>query len=159
MVTWCWIDFGSGYREVRGSRLFTASGMQYFHVFNISLCGKEPVNCANNITFQSEGESKSVNSFRCYLMKAPLPRLFFSRLGHGADLPDDVDSVSESGRFRQLLVDSVGYFGRPSDWYDNSGPSGWHPSPRGILERQGSPRLLRHSHVNKYTLNIPFIWV
>jgi len=30
--------------------LFTASGMQYFHVFNISLCGMEPVKCANNIT-------------------------------------------------------------------------------------------------------------
>jgi len=56
---------GSGYREVRGSRLFTASGMQYFHVFNISLCGKEPVNCANNITFQTEGEPKSVMALIC----------------------------------------------------------------------------------------------
>ena len=45
--------------------LFTASGMQYFHVFNISLCGMEPVRCANNITFQQDSaisgtEPKSV---------------------------------------------------------------------------------------------------
>ncbi|XP_046636514.1 endosome/lysosome-associated apoptosis and autophagy regulator family member 2-like isoform X2 [Daphnia pulicaria] len=56
---------GSKFHEVRGSLLFTASGMQYFHVFNISLCGREPVNCANNITFQAEGEPKSVKALIC----------------------------------------------------------------------------------------------
>ena len=59
-------DIQSKFHEVRGSMLFTASGMQYFHVFNISLCGKEPVNCANNISFALEGEPKSVRNPQYY---------------------------------------------------------------------------------------------
>ena len=40
--------------------LFTASGIEYFHIFNISLCGKEPVTCVNNITFQPDAEPNIV---------------------------------------------------------------------------------------------------
>ncbi|GFR88566.1 UPF0577 protein KIAA1324-like homolog [Elysia marginata] len=51
-------DFSSlnGVRFVTGSRLFTGSGTQYFHGFNISLCnhGNEPLpTCVNNVTGDS----------------------------------------------------------------------------------------------------------
>lgn len=55
------VELDSKFHEVRGSMLFTASGMQYFHVFNISLCAHEPVVCANNMTFPPEGEPDVVS--------------------------------------------------------------------------------------------------
>ncbi|KAH7948001.1 hypothetical protein HPB52_017604 [Rhipicephalus sanguineus] len=58
------------YLEVRGRKLFTASGTQYYHVFNISLCGNEgkPVAvCGNNVTYhmQDEFSGDSVMSQVC----------------------------------------------------------------------------------------------
>lgn len=43
------------YIEVRGSHLFTFSGTQYFHLFNISLCGRSLAVCRNNVTYHSIG--------------------------------------------------------------------------------------------------------
>ncbi|CAB3379879.1 Hypothetical predicted protein [Cloeon dipterum] len=56
---------------VRGSRLFTASGAQYFHVFNISLCGNTQAQCSNNISYQVDGTSSQVNSFVCRTTMVP----------------------------------------------------------------------------------------
>ncbi|GFY63450.1 UPF0577 protein KIAA1324-like [Trichonephila inaurata madagascariensis] len=58
------------YMEVKGSPLFTASGTQYFHVFNISLCGQngKPTSvCRNNVTYHSldPQTEEMVNSFVC----------------------------------------------------------------------------------------------
>ena len=58
------------YTEVRGSPLFTASGTQYFHVFNISLCGQggKPIaECKNNVTYHSldPQTEEMVSSFVC----------------------------------------------------------------------------------------------
>ncbi|KAG8189614.1 hypothetical protein JTE90_018969 [Oedothorax gibbosus] len=58
------------YTEVKGNPLFTASGTQYFHVFNISLCGQggKPASvCRNNVTYHSldPQTEEVVNSFVC----------------------------------------------------------------------------------------------
>ncbi|XP_064632414.1 endosome/lysosome-associated apoptosis and autophagy regulator family member 2-like isoform X4 [Lineus longissimus] len=46
---------------VTGAHLFTSSGTQYYHIFNISLCGKEMVqsNCYNNFTVGTQGPTTS----------------------------------------------------------------------------------------------------
>lgn len=56
--------------EIRGRKLFTASGTQYYHAFNISLCsnqGKPAAVCANNVTYHMQDEylSDSVHSQVC----------------------------------------------------------------------------------------------
>ncbi|CAG5119804.1 unnamed protein product, partial [Candidula unifasciata] len=56
--------------SVTGSRLFTASGTQYYHSFNISLCNsgnKALPLCVNNITSQSviQNQLKSLSSMVC----------------------------------------------------------------------------------------------
>ncbi|XP_074646985.1 endosome/lysosome-associated apoptosis and autophagy regulator family member 2-like [Tubulanus polymorphus] len=45
-------DFSAlkGPRSVIGTKLFTSSGTQYFHVFKLSLCGKQLASCSNNFT-------------------------------------------------------------------------------------------------------------
>jgi hypothetical protein len=123
----------SKFHEVRGSLLFTTSGMQYFHVFNISLCGREPVNCANNITFQAEGEPKSVE-FLSFLNLLPVFIVIFafeSIAGESVDLPDDTDTFAECGCFRrkQSPFDTISDVRRPPAWnnkrspvWGNSGP-------------------------------------
>ncbi|XP_033608891.1 UPF0577 protein KIAA1324-like homolog [Cryptotermes secundus] len=50
---------------VKGSRLFTASGAQYYHLFNISLCGQTAALCSNNVSYQIEGQTSQVKSFVC----------------------------------------------------------------------------------------------
>ncbi|CAG2067079.1 unnamed protein product, partial [Timema podura] len=45
---------------VKGSQLFTASGAQYYHLFNISLCGETAAVCSNNFSYQAEGDSAQV---------------------------------------------------------------------------------------------------
>ena len=35
---------------ISGTRLFTASGTQYYHLFNISLCGEVAASCSDNIS-------------------------------------------------------------------------------------------------------------
>ncbi|CAH1782541.1 unnamed protein product [Owenia fusiformis] len=48
-----------------GARLFTSSGTQYYHTFNISLCGHEGLGealCANNVTQSSDGTAESSKS-------------------------------------------------------------------------------------------------
>lgn len=45
--------------ELRGRKLFTASGTQYYHAFNISLCGndgKPAAMCTNNVTYHMQDE-------------------------------------------------------------------------------------------------------
>ncbi|XP_042895596.1 endosome/lysosome-associated apoptosis and autophagy regulator family member 2 isoform X1 [Parasteatoda tepidariorum] len=64
------------FTEVRGSPLFTASGTQYFHVFNISLCGssgKPVAMCKNNVTYHSldPQTEEMVNSFICRATVVP----------------------------------------------------------------------------------------
>jgi len=46
---------------VKGSRLFTASGAQYYHLFNISLCGQTAAVCTNNVSYQVEGQTSQVS--------------------------------------------------------------------------------------------------
>jgi hypothetical protein len=55
------IIFYSTY-SIRGSHLFTASGAQYFHLFNISLCGKAPAQCFNNVSYQMDGQTSQVST-------------------------------------------------------------------------------------------------
>ncbi|XP_068081917.1 endosome/lysosome-associated apoptosis and autophagy regulator family member 2 isoform X2 [Anabrus simplex] len=43
---------------VKGNRLFTASGAQYYHLFNISLCGT-----SLNNSYDMEGQSQEIKSF------------------------------------------------------------------------------------------------
>lgn len=55
---------------VHGSRLFTASGAQYYHLFNMSLCGtSEPAECTNTVSSAAVGEvlpaEGSVAAFIC----------------------------------------------------------------------------------------------
>lgn len=59
---------------VHGTRLFTASGAQYYHLFNMSLCGtSEPAQCSNTITVgdgpgpgpEVRGEARGVAAFVC----------------------------------------------------------------------------------------------
>ncbi|XP_049781740.1 endosome/lysosome-associated apoptosis and autophagy regulator family member 2-like [Schistocerca cancellata] len=50
---------------VKGSRLFTASGAQYYHLFNISLCGHTKAQCSNNVSYQTEGQAAHVKSLIC----------------------------------------------------------------------------------------------
>ncbi|KAB7497174.1 hypothetical protein Anas_02860 [Armadillidium nasatum] len=52
-------------RIVIGSTLFTSSGTKYFHMFNISLCGDAVVSCANNVSYNLEGEITSVQARAC----------------------------------------------------------------------------------------------
>ena len=40
---------------IEGSTLFTASGTQYFHVFNMSLCGGARATCHNNVSYHEDG--------------------------------------------------------------------------------------------------------
>ena len=40
---------------IEGSTLFTASGTQYFHVFNMSLCGAARATCHNNVSYHEDG--------------------------------------------------------------------------------------------------------
>ncbi|XP_059468673.1 endosome/lysosome-associated apoptosis and autophagy regulator family member 2-like isoform X2 [Neocloeon triangulifer] len=56
---------------IRGSRLFTASGAQYYHVFNISLCGKIQAQCSNNVSYQMDGQTSQINSFVCRTTMVP----------------------------------------------------------------------------------------
>jgi hypothetical protein len=46
---------------VKGNRLFTASGAQYYHLFNISLCGQTAALCTNNVSYQIEGQTSQVS--------------------------------------------------------------------------------------------------
>ncbi|ODM99963.1 hypothetical protein Ocin01_06725 [Orchesella cincta] len=41
-----------GFHAVRGSSLFTASGTQYYHVFNISFCAESNAHCYKNVSLQ-----------------------------------------------------------------------------------------------------------
>jgi len=50
--------------SIRGSHLFTASGAQYFHLFNISLCGKAPAQCFNNVSYQMDGQTSQVSTLK-----------------------------------------------------------------------------------------------
>ena len=48
---------------MHGSRLFTASGAQYYHLFNMSLCGtSEPAECSNTVSSTSVGEALAAES-------------------------------------------------------------------------------------------------
>ncbi|KAK3864258.1 hypothetical protein Pcinc_028364 [Petrolisthes cinctipes] len=55
----------SNARSMMGSTLFTSSGTKFFHMFNISLCGNTSVTCANNVSFNMEGEATTVMSRVC----------------------------------------------------------------------------------------------
>lgn len=46
--------------QVKGSHLFTASGAQYYYLFNISLCSQTAV-CSNNVSYQQEGQATQVS--------------------------------------------------------------------------------------------------
>ncbi|XP_054168769.1 endosome/lysosome-associated apoptosis and autophagy regulator family member 2-like [Oppia nitens] len=49
----------------RGGRLFTANGVQYYHIFNITLCGQPDLKsiCINNVTsFESSSSSSSTTT-------------------------------------------------------------------------------------------------
>ncbi|XP_037070770.1 endosome/lysosome-associated apoptosis and autophagy regulator family member 2-like [Pollicipes pollicipes] len=52
---------------IEGSTLFTASGTQYFHLFNMSLCGGARATCRNNVSYHEEqlADEKLVQSFLC----------------------------------------------------------------------------------------------
>lgn len=53
---------------LKGGSLFTAGGTQYFHLFNISLCGVHEVSCINNITTSGSDtfeEADGINSMIC----------------------------------------------------------------------------------------------
>ena len=39
---------------IEGSTLFTASGTQYFHLFNMSLCGGARATCHNNVSYHED---------------------------------------------------------------------------------------------------------
>jgi hypothetical protein len=58
-------DFSSlaGSHMVEGSRLFTASGTQYFHQFNFTLCGNhdDRVACINNVSNGPGGPTLSTH--------------------------------------------------------------------------------------------------
>lgn len=45
---------GSSVHQVSSGKLFTSTGMQFHHMFNLSLCGgatdRPPVTCRNNIS-------------------------------------------------------------------------------------------------------------
>lgn len=140
--------FDSTFHEVRGSLLFTASGMQYFHVFNISLCGKVPVNCANNITFQSEGEPKSVGFVvRIFSCKQFINSHQFP--GESVSLPDNVDSFSEFRCFRrkQSSVDTISDARRSPAWHHKPSPIWRYAGSWRVLQFKRLARLLRHSNV------------
>ena len=144
------LNFNSKYHEVRGSMLFTASGMQYFHVFNVSLCGQQPVNCANNITFQAEGEPKSVCvNLGLLIISIKLEVISGMCAGTSINLQDDVDPVAKFGccRRKQSFVNSVGNTGRPSNWHNQRSPTWRHSRSRWILQFQRFARLLRHTDV------------
>ncbi|KAK8754670.1 hypothetical protein OTU49_017530, partial [Cherax quadricarinatus] len=55
----------SNARAMMGSTLFTSSGTKFFHMFNISLCGNTSVTCANNVSYNMEGEVPTVISRVC----------------------------------------------------------------------------------------------
>ncbi|XP_043246470.1 endosome/lysosome-associated apoptosis and autophagy regulator family member 2-like isoform X2 [Amphibalanus amphitrite] len=52
---------------IEGSTLFTASGTQYFHLFNMSLCGGAQATCKNNVSYHDDGVDRAVvaESFLC----------------------------------------------------------------------------------------------
>lgn len=50
---------------VKGSRLFTASGAVYYHLFNISICGWPAATCSNNVSYQLQGQASQVDSLVC----------------------------------------------------------------------------------------------
>lgn len=52
-------------RVMMGNTLFTSSGAKFFHMFNISLCGNTSVSCANNVSYNMEGEVTTVISRVC----------------------------------------------------------------------------------------------
>ena len=49
---------------IEGSTLFTASGTQYFHLFNMSLCGGAQATCKNNVSYHDDGINRGVGVSR-----------------------------------------------------------------------------------------------
>lgn len=63
----------AGFHQVQGSHLFTSSGTEYFHHFNLSLCGKEAHGqtiCANNIT--AHGSDESIDVLRSVICRSTI---------------------------------------------------------------------------------------
>ncbi|XP_076357562.1 endosome/lysosome-associated apoptosis and autophagy regulator family member 2-like isoform X1 [Tachypleus tridentatus] len=62
------------FNEIRGTPLFTASGTQYFHVFNISLCGhdgKPKAVCKNNVSYhETVGEIQKEEEIRSMICRS-----------------------------------------------------------------------------------------
>ncbi|CAG7786969.1 unnamed protein product [Allacma fusca] len=56
-----------GFHMVRGNSLFTASGTQYYHVFNISFCTDENAQCYKNVSLQHgyEDQNMKVDALVC----------------------------------------------------------------------------------------------
>ena len=52
---------------IRGNSLFTASGTQYYHVFNISFCMEQNAECYKNVSIQHgyENQNMKVESLIC----------------------------------------------------------------------------------------------
>ncbi|KAI0226266.1 hypothetical protein LSAT2_023113 [Lamellibrachia satsuma] len=65
---------GSSVHQVSSGKLFTSTGMQFHHMFNLSLCGgatdRPPVTCRNNIS-ASRDLDDSVTSLVCRLTVIP----------------------------------------------------------------------------------------
>ncbi|XP_076341367.1 endosome/lysosome-associated apoptosis and autophagy regulator family member 2-like isoform X1 [Tachypleus tridentatus] len=82
------------FNELRGSQLFTASGTQYFHVFNISLCGRDgkPMAvCRNNVSYDEKVEQfQTNNEIRSMVCRSTL----VPSTGQVASLPIATQSVS-----------------------------------------------------------------
>ncbi|XP_071449238.1 endosome/lysosome-associated apoptosis and autophagy regulator family member 2-like [Hetaerina americana] len=91
---------------VKGSRLFTASGAQYFHLFNVSLCGLSAAQCSNNVSYQAEGQISQVKSFICRTTIVPSPwaeeGLILST--QSVTLGDELISISRDHTFMNMEV-------------------------------------------------------
>lgn len=99
------------YTEVKGSTLFTAKGTQYYHIFNISLCGKNGeamAACKNNVTYHSldPQQEEKINSFVCRETVVP------SQIGsvgpptvtQSVSLGDTLIGITTENKFGKLQV-------------------------------------------------------
>ncbi|OXA45682.1 hypothetical protein Fcan01_19695 [Folsomia candida] len=88
-----------GTYTVRGSSLFTASGTQYFHVFNISLCSDSYATCEKNVSAQHGIDPSSrVEALICQ------STIFPPALSSGSSMEPDSSSSGYSDGYSEMIM-------------------------------------------------------
>ncbi|GAB6028023.1 hypothetical protein CHUAL_002249 [Chamberlinius hualienensis] len=130
-----------GFHRVRGSRLFTSSGTEYFHEFNVSLCGfygQGNTICVNNLTSKEYDKySENVRATICRSTSIPMKTSDGSNsviTAQSISLGDHLIGITTDSTYSNIEV--ISEFQHPKNRHNDvhffySSPTTTHACPSG----------------------------